>query len=291
MRAPVSRRSLSKTSKDAMRICRKARPSHPPQPCVQPQDEARSPRNSLHLDVVQAQEKEAGKLKWKSKAGFVGLLSLVGAIRKKRRQRPATTRACVTKTRMWTLEAKDKIASEPVKSGNLGGPEASLTAYSQRPLSELATVKMAYGASLEHVGPNPHAAGEELFDVKVPPLNIPGIGEISPVATCVVRKKPGAVQIEGKKVQVMRGSEDMTQGTQFTMLVEMQWIDTAEKQELIFKGNFKLGLDLPPAVTANLSQDIFENVGNAAMGVSVDTLAKGFVRSFAEDYDRWATEQ
>ena len=29
--------------------------SHPPQPCVQPQDEARSPRNSLHLDVVQAQ--------------------------------------------------------------------------------------------------------------------------------------------------------------------------------------------------------------------------------------------
>lgn len=235
---------------------------------------------SIHADASMSQ--------WKARAAFIGLVAVAGNVRKQRRQLRSTksvAQQCATTTaQMWTLKVEDVVLSEPVKVGTVA-PEKSLSAYGGRPLSELGSAKMAYGASLDPVGPNPAVAGEEMFEVKVPALNMPGIGDIQPIATCIARKKPSGVQIESKKVQVLRDGNDALQDMHFSMLVDMLWIDTADKQEIVFKGSFKFGMQ----PISGMSQDVVESVGNKAMGMSVDMLAKGFVRSFVEDYERWAT--
>merc|ERR1712107_260495 len=172
-----------------------------------------------------------------------------------------------------------------------GNPESSLTTYMKRPLTELTSVKMPIGASLEHVGPNPDVAGEEIFEMKVPPLNFPGVFEIQPIASCIVRSTPKAIQIEGRTVRVTGAGEDVMKDTQFSMLVEFTWADTPSKQEVIFTGSIKFGMPPIPADKGTIAKEAFETVGSGAMDLSMNILASGLAQSLAEDYDRWASEQ
>jgi hypothetical protein len=168
---------------------------------------------------------------------------------------------------------------------------ASLHDYMQLPASQYSCVPMPLNSSLDRI-----YGTSDQFRLRVPPMKLksPGVPEVEvrPLMMAGVKVFPDQVLITSDSCEI-RGSkiiDDLKINDFFEFKVKICLTWETSTETITAQSEIEVDLD-PPGVFAFVPRRILEVVGNRAVGFSLGTLQKKFMKSLASDFERWSIDK
>lgn len=169
---------------------------------------------------------------------------------------------------------------------------ATLADFMQLPVKQYALIPMPFGASLERDICKENMGGE-LFRLTVPPIRIPGLLTVEPLVMCNVTSNCSAVLIESIGCELLgKQAQDLGLNNLFEFYVRavLTWTDTPKSQQIQCETSIHIELD-PPQKFRFIPKVILEAMGNTAVAAALKLLHRSFLRSLADDFSRWASDE
>lgn len=171
---------------------------------------------------------------------------------------------------------------------------ASLTKYMQLPASQYALISLPFGASLERVRERVALEdGQELFELVVPYVNIPGVVSVQPVVMCIVRPCSAEVVIEGTEC-ILLGEDALkyrlNDRFRFSVRTTLSWKDEDTTRSINIASHIKVNVDPPSIFRKLMPKAWLERLGNTMVGATLRYLQGGFIQSLANDYSIWEAD-
>lgn len=163
----------------------------------------------------------------------------------------------------------------------------SLTNYMKLPVEQYALIKMPLGATLTKV------KDSDEFKLEVPNVKFFHL-ECKPTVYCTVSKstEDNKVTISSQKC-ILGGSpivDSLNAHYKFNVVTQFTWADLKSGKAIISNSKILVYVD-PPLIFKAFPKSVLENTGNFVMQGALNWVERMFIKSLAEDYEKWATDK
>ena len=170
---------------------------------------------------------------------------------------------------------------------NAADPSVSLTNYMKLPVEQYALIKMPLGATLTKV------KDSDEFKLEVPNVKFFHL-ECKPTCYCTVSKSTddNKVTISSQKC-ILSGSpivDSLNAHYKFNVVTQFTWADFKTGKSIISNSKILVYVD-PPLIFKAFPKSVLESTGNFVMQGALNWVERMFIKSLAEDYEKWATDK